>query len=464
MKLKPTQPYADCPDEIIDTHKCHKLRDYIKQYHAKDKQLKGIRFCSSRISKQAGPENRAFLISNGTTSRFYNLATCHSSWACPRCTPKRMAELGQRTAAAIDALSELCQLNAFMVTFTLPHTYTFTCKKSLEILQKTWRRFTRAGLRRQKFDKTRGENGQFRGNDAYGKFREELNIKHTLMVYELTWGYQNGWHPHIHALFWTHKSKFNQILEHEERLINRWWDCAKQSAREYAKKEFPDKTPEQINAEIEQYYTEWRKTPVTGHHPVFISRDNAGRVRIEKSSSYISGWSLKNEVGGLKTAREGHYTPFQILDAAITATDPKNYRKYFELFIEYIKATRGQRRFAFSNASNTNKIVEAWYKIHPKSLTLKKKDTVQAAGKWYVVYSFNREFWNDILSHPNYSKIIIWLLKNGHSPNAVQKIEAYLQSQGLNINDNPQDTPINSIQLIENYIFENRIIDDTVAA
>lgn len=116
---------------------------------------------------------------------YYNgVQHCGSVWACPTC----QATIGQRRAAE---LAEAMQRwlddghGAHFVTLTIPHTKRTPLRRSLDAVAKAW---------------TRSLTGRH-----WMSTRKAFGIVGYVRTLEATYGEANGWHPHIHAVFFTDK-------------------------------------------------------------------------------------------------------------------------------------------------------------------------------------------------------------------------------------------------------------------
>lgn len=381
-----------------------------------------------------------FLLNNGEKAHYYGLARCHSSWGCPVCTAKKMAEYGTRIAAAIDALKIRYNMSAFMMTFTIPHAKWMSIRDSYEILQNTWRAFTR-GSRRAKYrqvytlKKNVGEDGRAVGKAGEQKIYmknyrapfttmiNELGITHNVRVYEFTWSPKHGWHPHIHSLWWLPDKNFDKLNDDwEGRLLEDWWRIARRETVRYFNKKFPDQDEENESI-VDDIYIDWRKYPKTGHRSVFFSKDKNGKVRRIESSHYISGWGGDTELTHQrkeKHAADGHFTPHEILQKAY---DNPNDPQWIYLYLDYLKITFGHRRIMFSPKTGLNKIALDWMKTNEWAEVLKKKFTDKDAAKpWKVVAWFSDEQWQEI----TFLELQTKLLEMSFMPDARQEIKDFL--------------------------------------
>ena len=468
-----------------------KLRSHLQKYIGKNPSLRdklpNLYFCGSQIIKQVGIEPAVFLLSDQNDpekARFYSVTGCHSAWACPHCTAQVMAKKGTDIACAIDAMAKWYHKYAFMITFTLPHNKYMSCDLTFQILKETWRMFIRAGktkrtrkyelklsegrINKSKYDKrvaktdqrAKGQAGEIReydnNQDIVLHFRLNLDIRETLRAYEFTWGEENGWHPHIHALFWTEKKNFKHILDYEQKLIDRWWYCAKFCALKILNKRKPDQKEENKQF-VENLYTEWRKKSKDGHKSVYISRDNNGAVRVEKSSWYISGWSSDAELtrAEFKTAHGKNLTPFQILYKAELTDDPTERDKWLKLFTEYALATVRKRRVEFSkNKGGVSflQLIEKWKRTQDYAETFKKKCMAKAEkANWKVAYWFGETQWLLIsfLERTTNHHILTEILKRAKD---IPELEKYLQALEIPLTKRRHRHE----EFINSRIFENR--------
>lgn len=368
------------------------------------KLLMNLAYCGSQVNHNAFKKDNYYvaLVVNEATKRARIVGTisCRSSWACPRCSAKQMANYGARIASAIDALSTWYKQSACMITFTLPHTAQMSCSETYTILEEAWRMFVRQGNHRGRKCTDRNSDKR-RGNDAYGGFREDLQVKHHVRIYEFTWGV-NSWHPHIHALFWIPNDLFNKVADYEKSLVDRWIYCCETCAKKVLTRLHPD-SPEHVKAVLERCYNEQNKK----FNALYLSKDQFGTPLKMQSSYYISGWSGDQEVTcSYKQAKPGHYTPWQILQKAhdLRHSDPTKSESLLELFAEYAMTTLGHRRVQFAPRTGLSEIIRKWQQTQGYVETLKKKATDKAHDKWHVVCWFTKEQWltiscSDIMSN-----------------------------------------------------------------
>ena len=460
-------------ESISDNRLLNYVQRYINRRKLYNPEYKFLTSCGSRMLPGIG-KKAVFLATDGNQAAFIGNMFCHSVWSCPRCSAVEMAKKGENIACALDALATWYKQHACMITFTMPHNNRMTCKDTFDILLEAWRFFSRAGNKKGREHKytlktdRKGEKGStvvhIKGNNAYGAFRSELEIKHHVKVYEFTVG-DKGWHPHIHALFWTPAAKLQDVAKYEERLFDLWWHALKKTATSYFHKKYPNNI-EEYDSMIEELFSDKMKYPKTGHKAVWVSKDEKGRVKRVKSSMYIEGkWGGDSELtrGQIKeTGRtlehnsykdaeyEKHYSPFQLIQEAYN--DARQEEKFMNLFFEYVRTTRKHRRVEFSPSGITDIIAE-WKKTEEYFHMLKKKFMDLAAGrKVRVVCWFDEVQWYEICSidwHTDEglrTQLLQIAIKHKDTDKARKEIEELLLKLDIDITENKWHPRIEHIE------------------
>lgn len=437
------------------------------------KKIPNIRLCGSQANNRlTGGRNDVFVVSDGESSRYVGINCCHSIWSCPRCTPQVLAAKGEEIACAIDALKKWHNEVAVMVTFTLRHIKAMSIADTYSILLDTWRMFTRSAKNKKSYTRKDGTTAvYFLNPNIYAKWRQDLDIKHHVRVYEFTYG-KNGWHPHIHALFWLPKQNLSRITELERELRRYWWHCLKSTALKLYTKKMGDKTKAEtfINRLYKDVVLDYQtnpKYPEGGEHAVhycvYISKDKNGNPIVSQSSHYVSGWSGNDELTSLtmKSARKNHMTPFQILEKAYGTTDAAERDKLVNLYIDYATATFKKTRTFWSTHSGVKDIIQKWKQTQDYVVTWKKKcvDKATATARYQVVCWFTEEQWQSIcltdMCEETYLKADI--LKFAKLSDGKKRIESMLLKHGIDISANGEN-PMTC--RIEESIFENCIFND----
>lgn len=452
-------------EHIISDYRKHAMvKEYLTKHPDDKEKLKNIYFCHTRIIRATGITPSVMILHCEETqdNLLYGLATCHSAWSCPICTAKTLAQRGNDIACAIDAMATWYQQKAIMITFTIPHYKYMTCKQTYDQLLKTWRRFSRGGLRAYNATAIKKDNTKkTKGENPYGKFRHELSSTHFVKAFEFTWG-DNGWHPHIHMLFWVPTKNWDKILSHEKSLIDSWWHCAKSEFLKTLNKKYPDKK-ERNKKHTEKIYSDSKKK---AHKPLYISVDKDGKPTVQKSSFYVAGfttfdqkeWAANQELTAgtrIKTAKDGHLTPFQMLTKAEKADNQAEKDKWLKLYIDYATTTAGHRRFDFSHTKSKNltiptlkEIIRKWKETNQYMESFKKKLLDRGKRTLRIIGWFNEQNWLQIclISHSTNPQIMTEILSRAPNTKAIQD---YLNQYDIHLET--KDHP-------EKDFFEKRIL------
>jgi hypothetical protein len=111
---------------------------------------------------------------------FRNLEHCHSSWACPYCTPLIRSQHAVELQEAVDEWGREPEHRLLFVTLTCPHRLRDPLAASFARVNAAW-----SGMN---------------GSGTFAKFRRAHGVRHWVRAIEVTWSAANGWHAHAHAL------------------------------------------------------------------------------------------------------------------------------------------------------------------------------------------------------------------------------------------------------------------------
>ena len=422
------------------------LRNYIKE-RAKDNPFYSGMFNSFlNCGKKINPNTKVkdiIVITNGERSRILGTIQCNNPWFCPHCSTVQMSKHASRIATAIDALKRQGQF-AIMLTLTVPHNKSLSCDEITQILFNTWHDFINRGNHAKK---TRHKQQKtYTTLNPFTQFCTQLQCKHRVRVIEYTWG-QNGWHPHMHCLFWMPKKHLQTSLAWEYDLRNYWLQLAeKHTIKILCKRENADKP--KLSKAIQNYFKKYTDCFHNERVSVHIS-DNSGVVIAQDSSQYICGWGADRELTGnvrKQASHEGHMTPHQILMKAYESTDEER-EKWLDLYMEYATATkrRQMRRVQFSR-TGIIQIIAQYRQTEAYTETLKKKFMEKA--KWTAVIWFNARQWSEILTCQN-KYLVADIIERAHLPDAREQIVALLLQYDIDVSYND---PRDKQEFIDNYI------------
>jgi hypothetical protein len=192
-----------------------------------------------------------------------------------------------------------------MITYTFPHEYRDALPELLEML--------REALRRSK------------GGRPKRRVREWAGLVGTVRALEITHGYRNGWHPHVHELWLLDGSvPENEVIEVLQ----------------------------------EELYEFWVSACVRSGLPKPSKRHGLDVQNGEKAEKYVAKWGLESELtkAHIKKGKKGNRTPWDFLRDIFLTDDPQSK----VLFREYAKAFKGQRQLVWSRG------LKALYEIEDK--------------------------------------------------------------------------------------------------
>ena len=252
------------------------LREMIER-NGKTTYVHQVRNClRAKITKKKGVT--LFYNVEREQANFGNLQRCYSVWNCPICsmtiTEGRRSELKQGLANWIDAGG-----HAYLVTFTNSHHKGDNLGDLLQGQKKAFVKF---------WEKRKVK-----------EMLKRLGYQGRIVATEVTWGEQNGWHPHYHMIFFFDHEINSQGIQ--SYLALEWQDaCIKAGL----------KAPDLI-------------------HGVDVRNGT-------RAAEYVSKWGLEEEVtkGHLKKGLNGSLTPFDLLRGCSTNN---HYKTLFKQFADVFK-------------------------------------------------------------------------------------------------------------------------------
>lgn len=264
------------------------------------------------------PENKA-------SGCWRGLATCRNVNICPTCAFIRARENTEELTVTLDEAKKQ-GFFPLLVTSTLRHDRTESLQNLVDALTSSWP----AMFRRR----------------AWRKLSEEIGHIGTITAIETTWGQANGWHPHIHALM----------------LL-------------------PDNGPAE-NARIAALVTEylvrqWRRESELLGRPLPSKDHGITVVHGDSAGAYIAKMGLSSELASAvtKSGREGRYTPWQLLRAAMP--DTPEALNYARRFAEYGRVFRRRNILRWTpglrdkfNVDEKMEILESQNKAEEKTIDI----------------------------------------------------------------------------------------------
>lgn len=339
--------------------------------------------------------NNVYIVAKGDKSHFNGLTRCSNKWVCPSCSARDMSNFASDLACAIEALKS--EYAAIMITATVPHIKNESFDVVYKRLHSVWRKLI-------------ARRSSKRHIDGFSRFWRDCGVKYYAYAVETTYGV-NGWHPHIHALFWVKRSKLRDVALYEDDMKSRFARFVQEDWR--------------------ATYNDNRVLNVSNTNTICISKDKDGNIREQLSSMYVSGWQADHEISGnvqRKASNNGHMSIYQLTVAAYNGdNDAKSALR------ELCKSTIGKKRHCLSNGLPAVIRLYKQTQSYIKFIAQKKSDATTE-----IVFYFNFEQWCVICCEEFCRGISIksTLLRLATQPNARRCIVDYLLEFGINVEDN----------------------------
>lgn len=241
----------------------------------------------------------------GGPAHFSGTERCASIWACPVCSAVIRGNRADDIQEAARIWQEERKGTILFLTLTLRHQSSDALADTLDAVLKGWK-------------------GLISGA-PWLRQRARLGISGYVRSVEVTWGEENGWHPHAHALLFLDEApSTDAVSDFESWIHGRWTEqCRKVGAGLPSKLRGVDlRVAGSDGLVVAQYLA---KTQEEARKVTSKDRIGAEMARFD-----------------LKNGRSGRVMPFQLLDA--NADD----RRAFALWIEYFKATKGRRAITWA--------------------------------------------------------------------------------------------------------------------
>lgn len=202
--VRPNLQHSQNLPEIYKTL-LHKMRNVAKTNYTlketKEQRRPRIQYCGYTPN---GNDNKPVqLCKNEHGNLFFNgLANCGGYWRCPVCALK-ISENKKELLTGLISAHQSKGLSIGFLTLTVRHSKHDVLKKTLNKLLNNYRSF-----QNQKFFS--------RGKKNFGYIGQVKTL-------EITFSKNNGWHPHLHVLFFYDNSNAATASEFQKDFISRWF-------------------------------------------------------------------------------------------------------------------------------------------------------------------------------------------------------------------------------------------------
>lgn len=234
-------------------------------------------------------------------AHYRHLEICASVWMCPICS----AKITERRRVELTEVLGKIDLDIVMVTFTLQHDDADSLKDSLDALSDSFR--------------------SLKQGRKWVQFTKDFQLVGFIRALEVTHG-ANGWHPHLHVLFFFRRGVDRARLE--KFLKSHWLAMLDRNSASASWRRGVD--VQKGNNDVADYIAKY------GHEPIYLARS----------------WGVEHELtkAPVKMARGAKgSTPLDLL--AQYAFNPKKRvrRRAAALWVTYAKAFKGRRQLFWSH-------------------------------------------------------------------------------------------------------------------
>ena len=160
-----------------------------------------IAFCGYAPFKKDTPNKFIDIVKNGTSLHYHGVAQCCGYWRCPVCALK-ISENKKKLITEITDQHLALKKSIGFITLTIRHNKNDTLKGSLDKLLKNYRSF---------------QNQRF-----FSRGKKDYTLLGQIKTLEITFSELNGWHPHLHLLFFYDNISNENLTIFQKQFIKNW--------------------------------------------------------------------------------------------------------------------------------------------------------------------------------------------------------------------------------------------------
>lgn len=265
---------------------------------------KAVWLAAPRVAKCGAAAGALVSVHKGETgrARYCGLQSCASVWSCPTCSAVIRSRRADEIQHAADWWEHEQAGSFLFASFTLRHYAEDSLKDSLTALTKA---FTRV----------------IRGR-PWDRFKARHGIRHMIKAVEVTLSWRNGWHAHLHVLFFTDQVASRAALaEARAWLSDRWAEMVvKEGGRRPSRRRGVDLRVVQDGHVIADYIGKLQEHD-----------RKPGRFKVGQEMARIDS----------KKGRLASMVPFDLLDTDGLTADEMT--RHAAAWCEYVETTRGRR-------------------------------------------------------------------------------------------------------------------------
>jgi hypothetical protein len=323
-KKKKGEVSAEVEDDQVSNERRRRRYDN-RELLWRHSDLKRVRACGRR---KIDKEKPVVLKVGDGRGHYSGVQRCGAIWTEPCCSAKireyRSKEVVKAGGKHIKAGGEV-----WGATFTLRHGVFHRLADLMKALTGSFRKMLRGG--------------------SWQKLRKSVGMTGTIRSVEVTYGGLNGWHPHLHVLFFVGGAWEERKLPRKKDRPEGW----KKPEREPRPSRYFTPDPGDLArfmGYVEDKWAQWLASFNVEYTPNEHGVKWDKVIRVKEAGEYIcktqDGTKIGPEVarGDLKSGRLGNVTPFELLDYVRLTGD----MDALEIWHEYERATGGHHAIEWS--------------------------------------------------------------------------------------------------------------------
>lgn len=278
--------------------------------------------------------------SDGQFAHFSGTERCGSIHACPVCSAVIRSERAREISQAVEA-HQAAGGSILFVTLTIRHDRDDSLKQSLDAVLGSWRKLLQGSA--------------WVGSRSRQGARESYRVSGYVRSTEVTYG-ANGWHPHIHALFFTDdKLSGTEVEAFGDEVHTRWARYVHRATGKLPTREHG------IDVQLAD-----DDGQVLGFYLSKVQDEGASKKKKWDASAELARADVKRGRGG------ENFVPFELLDS----NRPMPLAQCRRLWVEYYESTKGRRAIIWSRG------LKARYEVSEKSDEAIIEETESAPMQW----------------------------------------------------------------------------------
>ena len=263
----------------------------------------------------------------GGGAHYSGVMTCGSVWLCPVCAQKVAARRREEVKQVLTAHRESGG-GAEFLTLTLPHTAGDRLARTRRLVADGWKRVQQGRV--------------------WKRLKATAGVVGTIRVLEVTFGFANGWHPHIQVIVLTQRP-----LTDEERAALR-----------------------------QHCFGVWQQAVVNAGHATPLPQCTTIVPVVNADiGAYATKFGAGCELANGNGDANARLTPFQVLAAFLDTGEDR----YLTVWQEWESGIKGAKQLTWSHGLRAHYALPAVHDHHASSESVGETVAIIDADKWRVI-------------------------------------------------------------------------------